>query len=67
MVYKTSFDKKIKRMDMVYYLMINQRFLFIFSLNSRENNTHKGKNSIDYYDREPLRTNVHTVINETHI
>ena len=52
---------------MVYYLMINQRFLFIFSLNSRENNTHKGKNSIDYHDREPLRTNVHTVIHETHI
>ena len=52
---------------MVYYLEINQRFLFIFSLNSRENNTHKGKNSIDYYDREPLRTNVHTVIHETHI
>ena len=46
MVYETSFDKKIKRMDMVYYLKINQRFLFIFSLNSRENNTHKGKNSL---------------------
>ena len=67
MVYKTSFDKKIKRMDMVYYLKINQRFLFIFSLNSRENNPNKGKNSIDYYNREPLRINLCIVIDETHI
>ena len=52
---------------MVYYLMINQRFLFIFSLNSRENNPHKGKNCIDYYNREPLRINLRIVIDETHI
>ena len=41
MVYKTSFDEKIKRMDMVYYLMINQKVSFYFTLNSRENNTQR--------------------------
>ena len=54
MVYKTSFDEKIKRMDMVYYLMINQKVSFYFTLNSRENNTQR-KNSIEYYHLAPLR------------